>query len=500
MFETVVDGIIIADSSGVIVAVNPAVHRIFGYSAEELIGQNVRMLMPPPDFDLHDGYLENYRSTGVRKIIGMGREVTGRRNDGTLFPIYLGVNETVTERGKFFVGIVHDIAERVAATEMRIAKEAAERANVAKSEFLSRMSHELRTPLNAVIGFAQLLNMRYEDSRVREATDSILRAGQHLLSLINEVLDLSRIESGQLTVSIEPVPLEPVIAQAIELLKPQAQRRNVTVTFDREQCRQLMVIADRQRLLQVCINLVSNALKYNRDQGQVEVYCEPLPADKCRILFRDTGIGIRPEDQPRLFQPFERFSEGVAEGTGLGLLLSRRFLSLMEGQLELSSSSPAGSIFAVTLQLAKGGFPTQAPNNESAHRESHPSRARILCIEDNLPNLKLIQMALEDWPKVELMSATTATLGLELATAHSPDLVLLDLHLPDIDGTEVLRRLKSMEMTAGIPVVVITADATPGVSERLRALGAYAYLTKPLDMRLFNDLLEKLLSKRGAHA
>ncbi|HWA83452.1 MAG TPA: PAS domain S-box protein, partial [Fimbriimonadaceae bacterium] len=243
--DSAVDGIITINSKGTILTANPAVEKIFGYSPKELVGQNVRILMPSPYHEEHDRYLSNYLETGYRKIIGIGREVSGLRKDGTTFPADLAVSETRTKNGLVFTGIVRDITERIHAVELSLAKEAAERANAAKSEFLSRMSHELRTPLNSVLGFAQLLDMRYTDPDIQAAAFSILKAGKHLLTLINEVLDLSGIEAGRLAISLEATPLQQVIDQAIELLRPLAAGDNIQIVVDFAVDDQVLVQADR---------------------------------------------------------------------------------------------------------------------------------------------------------------------------------------------------------------------------------------------------------------
>ncbi len=223
--DTAVDAILTIDENGTIQTANPAIEQMFGYSPVELIGKNVRTLMPSPYHEEHDGYLANYRATGERKIIGIGRQVQGLRKDGSVFPIDLAVSETRTEGGRIFTGIIRDISDRIRSIELQFAKDAADKANAAKSEFLSRMSHELRTPLNAVLGFAQVMALQYDDPRIQEATHSIVKAGQHLLNLINEILDLSRIEAGQLSLSLEPVQLMAIIRQAIDLVHPLAEQK-----------------------------------------------------------------------------------------------------------------------------------------------------------------------------------------------------------------------------------------------------------------------------------
>lgn len=497
--ETAVDGIMTIDELGAIQSANPAIERIFGYKPEELLGKNVRMLMPAPYHDEHDQYLKNYRSSGERKIIGIGRQVHGRRKDGTVFPLDLGVSETRTESGVIFTGIVRDISERMQAVELQIARDAAVQANAAKSEFLSRMSHELRTPLNAVLGFAQLLEMQYEDPKIQRATHSILKAGQHLLNLINEVLDLSRIEAGRLTISIEPVLLSQILLQTLDIVQPIASKAGITLDTVTPSCAEMYVMADRQRLVQVLINLLTNAVKFNRPSGRVQVFCDDVEGENHRILVRDSGVGITNDDMNRLFQPFERFGDLAVEGTGLGLVLSRRFIELMNGTLTLVESGPSGSTFCIELPKAQSAH-TQAAGALAATRHgafSSSLRGTVLYIEDNLSNMKLIEMLLETWPNINLIPAVQGNVGLELARSHTPDLIFLDLHLPDIQGVDVLRMLKADPTTASIPVVVVSADATPGQIRKLRLAGAYDYLTKPLDIDRFMLVLESLLPNEG---
>ncbi|HVT13235.1 MAG TPA: PAS domain S-box protein [Fimbriimonadaceae bacterium] len=493
--DSAVDGIITINSRGIILTANPAVEKVFGYSPKELIGQNVRMLMPSPYYEEHDGYIANYLETGHRKIIGIGREVSGLRKDGTTFPIDLAVSETTTKDGIVFTGIVRDITERIHAVELSLAKEAAERANAAKSEFLSRMSHELRTPLNSILGFAQLLDMRYEDRDIQAASYSILKAGKHLLTLINEVLDLSGIESGRLAISLEATPLRPVIEQAIELLRPLAAGDNIRIALEFEVDDQVLVQADRQRLLQVVINLLSNGIKYNQPGGVAHVLCKETQAGRIRLEFRDSGEGISPENQDKLFQPFERLGNSTIEGTGLGLVLSRRFVELMNGSISLAESSSEGSTFAVELRRA------QAASTEAIVRSRQFQRVNrnigdgsILYIEDNLSNLKLVEMTFAIWPGVKLASATHGLTGLDMAKRLIPDLILLDLHLPDISGADVLRQLKNSPATSHIPVVIISADATPGQIGQQKKMGAYDYLTKPIDIDSLLNVVEQVLS------
>jgi signal transduction histidine kinase/ActR/RegA family two-component response regulator len=387
--------------------------------------------------------------------------------------------------------------ERDSQLAVRDAMEHAERANMAKSDFLSRMSHELRTPLNVVLGFGQILEMRGSlDEKNQEAVEQILKAGRHLLELINEVLDLSRIESGRMAISPEPVEIAEVAGEALDLMRPLAQERSVQLTARMDAC-QRHVTADRQRLKQVLLNLLSNAVKYNRDGGTVTLSCADAGGERLRLRVADTGPGIPAALQDRLFEPFERLGadQGQVEGTGLGLALSRQLVHLMGGEIGVDSIEGEGSTFWVELAVAAPPRENPAAPSEEVEQPVAPpaERRRVLLVEDNLANLKLIRALLADRPHVELLPAMTGRLGLELARDHRPDLILLDQHLPDLTGTEVLCRLKAHPDSREIPVVVVSADATPGQIRRMRELGAADYLTKPLDITRFLQVLDGLL-------
>jgi len=392
------------------------------------------------------------------------------------------------------------ISERTAA--LREAKEDADRANQAKSEFLSRMSHELRTPLNAVLGFAQLLEMDSLSPEQRESVGHILRGGRHLLELINEVLDLARIEAGRLTLSPEPVSVREVVRESLDLIRPIAAKVNVLLNDTAPSIPDAYVTADRSRLKQVLLNLLSNAAKYNHQGGSVTLTCETLPQGRLRIRVSDTGPGIPPDKLERLFIPFERLGaeQTAVEGTGLGLAFSKRLVEAMRGSLGVESTMGKGTTFWIELalveepirHLARLGIGLPSPADLVASQ-----KARIvLYIEDNLSNLKLVQRVLAQRPEVRVLPAMQGRLGLDLAREHRPNLILLDLHLPDISGREVLRHLQEAPETRQIPVVMISADATRTQIDRLLAAGARAYLTKPLDIKKFLALLDEILKER----
>jgi signal transduction histidine kinase/ActR/RegA family two-component response regulator len=398
------------------------------------------------------------------------------------------------------------IAERqTAEASAREAREQAERANTAKSQFLSRMSHELRTPLNSILGFAQLLEMDSLTSDQEESVTHILKGGRHLLQLINEVLDIARIEEGRLSLSLEPVAVAEVTSEAMDLIRPMAADRRVSVSSNSAAFQGLHVTADRQRLVQVLLNLLSNAVKYNREEGSVSLRWEERPDRLVRLEVTDTGRGIPSGRIDKLFSPFERLgaeSSGI-QGTGLGLSLSKRLVDAMGGALGVRSTEGLGSTFWLELDASASpsdgagggeddsvsgrqrGLPTAGPAFE--HRS-------VLYVEDNLSNATLVERVLAHLEGVKLLLSMQGGLALDLARQHAPDLILLDLHLPDMEGHEVLARLREDPQTRAIPVVVMSADATPGQIERLLSAGARAYLTKPIDVPRMLGIVEEILS------
>ena len=377
----------------------------------------------------------------------------------------------------------------------RRAREAAEEANRSKSEFLSRMSHELRTPLNAVLGFAQLLEGEDLGNANHDSVQQIIKGGRHLLDLINEVLDITRIETGAFQLSPEPVLVSEALADVTALTAPLASQAGIHLVSGSSGRCDVHVLADRQRLNQVLLNLISNAIKYNRPGGTVSVTCEPAPDATLRIGVHDTGAGIRPEHIDLLFTPFERLGaeHTTVEGTGIGLALSRRLAEAMGGTLDVDTTPGQGSTFWLTLPVVEGPVDRYERLHpgvvEPASASGRPTRT-VLYIEDNLANLRLVERILASDPTVELVAAMQGRLGVDLAREHHPALILLDLHLPDLAGDEVLRQLRDDPATRGIPVAILSADATPGQIRRLLAEGAHSYLTKPLDVTELRQLVE----------
>jgi CheY-like chemotaxis protein len=375
--------------------------------------------------------------------------------------------------------------------ELVHARDEAESANRAKSEFLSRMSHELRTPMHAILGFGQLLQgdaalALSEPSRTH--LREILRAGQRLLGLINELLDLERIEAGQLALAPDLVELAPLLQEC--LLASEAVARQHRVQLPDPQALSLpgRVLGDRERLKQVVLNLLSNAIKHNRRGGQVGLQVAP-DGDALRITVSDTGPGLDEAQRLRLFHAFERLGadRGAVDGAGIGLALSKRLVELMGGQIGLDSEPGVGSRFWVRLACADA-LPAAA--------QAAPVHAgTVLYVEDNPVNVLLMEAMLGQQTRLRLISADLPETGLQLAREQQPDLVLLDIQLPGMDGYEVLRRLRADEGTRGIPVVAVSANAMPADIARGAAAGFDDYLTKPIDQRVLMAMLQRVLQR-----
>jgi len=500
IFAAAAEGFVVIDGAGIVQAFNAAAERAFGYARDEVVGKNVSMLMPSPQREEHDGHLRTYLATGVAHIIGTRRQEEGLRKDGSRFPLEIAVSEAGENGQAFFIGIVRDISDQKLVEEaLQAAMLEAERANQAKNEFLSRMSHELRTPLNVILGFGQLLEMENPRPEQLEGVQHILQAGRHLLDLIDEVLNISRIEAGKLSLSIEVVLARELVEEAVALISPLAHKRGITLTLDSTFC-DTHILADRQRLKQVLLNLLSNGVKYNRDGGTLDVACERREGSRLRISIRDSGAGLSTEQVNRLFVPFDRLgAENTSiEGTGLGLPLSKRLVEAMGGAIGLDSVVPQGTTFWIELPEAEAPPAGLASPPAAADLAALPvptERKLILYVEDNLANLRLVERLLQLEPSTELISAMQGSIGIDLARQHRPNLIILDLHLPDIPGDQVLARLQADPATRDIPVVVASADSTPGRVRRLKERGARAYLTKPFDVREFLQLIREILQE-----
>jgi PAS domain S-box-containing protein len=477
---------------------NPACEQLWGYTAAELIGRHYMELVHPDDRAKTTDAAESLRETGKIKDF-VNRYV---RKDGNIVDVLWSA--TWSEKERIIFCVAHDVTDRSRIEKaLREAKEEADRANHAKSDFLSRMSHELRTPLNSILGFSQLLDRQAPTDIQRPRIRYILTAGRHLLNLINEVLDISRIESGTLQLSLEPVCIEEAISEALDLMRPLAAERSITLGANGSLDSTTYVLADRQRLKQVLLNLLSNAVKYSAIQGSVMISFVGSQRFT-RISVRDTGAGIPVDKLARLFTPFDRLGaeQSPVEGTGLGLALCQRLVQAMHGTIGVSSTLGDGSTF--WLELPQSDSPLQkleaAKSGVAGEDARSTETRRILYIEDNFSNVTLVEQMLGERPALELMTAMQGRVGLELARKHAPDLILLDMHLPDIPGWQVLAQLKADHLTRHIPVVVISADATAPQIKRLLSAGARAYLTKPIDIVEFFRVVDEALSAAEAVA
>jgi signal transduction histidine kinase/ActR/RegA family two-component response regulator len=410
------------------------------------------------------------------------------------------------ERETRQVALTSELQERTTSMQAEILRRSTElqetnaqlrAASSAKNDFLSRMSHELRSPLTAIMGFGELLSFAdLGDEAHHEKVVMIQKASVHLLALINEVLDLSRVEEGTISVSTEAIAVQPLVNESIDLMRPLAVGSHIAIREPEFSAETGYVFADNQRLKQVLINMLSNAIKYNRIDGEIRIAVGPAGTDRVRITVTDTGKGLDAESLARLFVPFERLNaaaDGI-DGTGLGLALSRTLVETMGGSIGVSSTPGVGSSFWIELERAEpvAVAKTKSGDDPLTAIRTYAQERSLLYIEDAVANVRLIEGILERRPSVRLLPAMLGRLGIELAHKHRPDLILLDLHLPDIPGEQVLRELRANNATRGIPIVILSADATRD-REQVLASGANAYLTKPVDLRRLLEALDRFM-------
>ncbi len=440
-------------------------------------------------------------TSGISRRVGVNAANAGRLGEGQRLEPGAAADDEIGQLSNALTRAEQLLAARGA--ELATAMDTALRATKAKNAFLSSTSHELRTPLNSILGFTQLLELSDLGEEDSDSVRRILGAGRHLLLLINELIDFARIESGDLSLSLEPVLVSSVIEETSQLMAPIAAGRSIRITQD---CAHpaLAVRADRQRLSQVLVNLISNAIKYNHRDGTVTISCQEEGTGQASIVVSDTGPGISPENIERIFTAFERLGaeKTAIEGTGIGLPLARALTEAMGGRLTASSVPGQGSAFTVSLPRAPDLFHIPAPSLAPASlaaRVHAPAGAslNVLYIEDNPANVEVVSRFLRGRPNIRLRSETSGRAGLESAIRDMPDIILLDLHLPDMHGDQVLSELKAEPATAAIPVIVLSADASHGVIRRLLASGALAYLTKPIELAELGTLLDTFAAARA---
>jgi PAS domain S-box-containing protein len=501
-FRNIVDnapvGVVFTDIYGGIKEVNPHFCRLTGYSAERL------QQMRTADITHRDDQAQDLRlgMQLMRGQIGMyHRHKRYLTADGRELQVRAVVSMLRGSDGRpqRLVGIVEDIADQLRMQQLAKVAQQAEAASQAKNEFLSRMSHELRTPLNAMLGFTQLLEMDGADRlspRQRGRTAQIQQAGWHLLEMINDTLDLSRIESGALKLQPARLALDSLLDEAQALVEGDARARRLAISRALG-VQAKHVLGDATRVKQVLTNLLSNAVKYNVDGGSITIESErPADAPNCvDISISDTGLGLSAEQLGALFQPFNRLGreQGETAGTGIGLVISKRLAELMGGELRASSREGRGSSFTLRLPAAEAAVAAARPLPLAADRPPFAGRRRLVYIEDNAVNAEVMRGILEQRPQIELQVHSTGRAGLEAVLAAPPDLLLLDMQLPDLHGLEVLKRLRERLSDDDLPVVVVSANALPDQIRACQAAGARHYLTKPVDMRALLALLDRLL-------
>ena len=508
LIESNIDAIMTTDPSGNITDVNKQMEVLTGCTRDELIGAPFKRYFTDPD------RAEASIKLVLSEMKVTNYELTARARDGKETVVSFNAT-TFYDRDRRLQGVfaaARDVTERKRLdqvlqeknVELESARSVAEIANLAKSEFLSSMSHELRSPLNAILGFAQLMESDSPPPTPAqgESIARILQAGWHLLKLINEILDLAVIESGKVSLSPESVSLSEVMSECQAMMEPQAQKRGIKMAFSRFD-KPIFVKADRTRLKQIVINLLSNAIKYNKENGIVEVNCTETRPKRIRISVSDTGEGLSPEKLGQLFQPFNRLGQeaGGVAGTGIGLVVTKRLAELMDGVLGVESTVGVGSVF--WCELVSAAAPQLAAKSDEAETSVSPQMPTgaqlrtLLYVEDNPANLELVEQIIARHTNIRLLTAVNGDSGIEIANASHPDMILMDINLPGINGFEALKILRSDPATAHIPVVALSANAMPRDIEKGLKAGFYRYLTKPIIVKELMDTLNAALEYAG---
>ncbi|MHB8354635.1 MAG: PAS domain-containing hybrid sensor histidine kinase/response regulator [Burkholderiales bacterium] len=514
--------IIATDEKGIIQLFNVGAERMLGYLAADVVNkinpsdihdpQEVTARAQALSLELATTITPGFEALAFKASRGIEDiyELTYICKDGSRFPAIVSITALRDDYGDIIgyllIGTDNSVRKQVE-LELNNALAAAEKANLAKSDFLSSMSHELRTPLSAILGFAQLIESGSPQPTIsqKRSIDQILQAGWYLLELINEILDLALIESGKLSLSPEPVSLAEVMHECRAMIEPQAQKRGINMVFPLLEI-QYFVKADRTRIKQVLINLLSNAVKYNKTGGTVAVVCIPSAPGRIRICINDTGEGLTLDQLKQLFQPFNRLGQeaNVEEGTGIGLVVCKRLIELMGGVIGVESTVGEGSVFWVEMNLtSEPQLATSATKPVVvAQVQADAQQCTLLYVEDNPANLMLVEDLIARRSDIRLLSAQSGSVGIEMARASLPDVILMDINLPGISGIKALKILSEDPTTAHIPVVALSANAIPRDIEKGLEAGFFRYLTKPIKVNEFMDTLDialKFARAESAH-
>ncbi|BCS97960.1 hypothetical protein DSLASN_35920 [Desulfoluna limicola] len=510
IIDNSVEALVTIDITGTLRSFNKAAERIFGYTADEVVGENIRILMPMPYRADHDRYIQRYLKTGVKKVIGIGQEVKGKRKSGELFPIWITVSEVKIDEDPLFVGSIMDITQQKMADielathrdnlrnmihertkDLKIAMEKAEAANQAKSNFISNMSHEIRTPMNAMLGFLALaLENNNLTQELRDHLEIAHRSSWSLLGLLDDILDISKLEEGRMALEPTPFNLARLLRDITSSMEVAAREKGLTLTLSMPPPFPAYCSGDPMRIRQVLFNLLSNAIKFTH-KGGVTIHAEPLPNDEIHFFIKDTGIGMSKDQLMHIFEPFAQADDSSTRrygGTGLGTTISKHLVELMGGTIWVESNIGKGSTFHVTLTLPEAEAPveTKSPATEKTGiPPKAPRELSVLVAEDIAENAKLILIRL----KQQGHKATATTNGKEVlrALASEPfDLILMDVHMPEMDGLEATRCIRSGsagEACQHIPIIGLTASAgQKDVQECLEA-GMNEVVTKPIDFK-----------------
>ncbi|MFC1859204.1 PAS domain S-box protein [Thermodesulfobacteriota bacterium] len=517
--DTAVDGIVTTDDHAIVQLFNPAAERIFGYASEEVIGRNVNILMPEPYRTEHNTYLENYLRTGIAKVIGIGREVWGRRKDGATFPIYLAVSEVRLENQRLFTGIIRDITQiKKAEVELKRAKEEAEVANRAKSDFLASMSHEIRTPMNAIIGVAELFRETPLNDEQIEYIDILRAAGENLLNIINDILDLSKVEAGKIELESFDFSLKELVEESCDLMRIKAQEKELGLNCYIDPDVPYSLVGDPTRIHQVLLNLIGNAVKFTTT-GEISICLmrlrqssqmpgpdkkEDAPAAvvggkseaELLIFVRDTGIGIASENLESVFDSFNQADSSTTReygGTGLGLTISRKLVELMGGRIWVESTLGQGSTFFFTIPLKESENSTKAAKLRKDDLLSDTRPLHILLVDDSEDNRQLIQAYLKKLP-YQIDLAENGKIAVEKFMTGEYDLVLMDLQMPVMDGYEATRKIREWEKAHRdeiIPIIALTAHAFHEDGQKSINSGCTDHLTKPIKKMVLLENIQK---------